>query len=129
MDNRQIEGMFLDETGRAWEYRLPAGKRKLVTKSFLADFVKELRAEFNLKENDTGFVNSASTNGYYRALERCCIRHHLEDEIYRYISEGPCEVSDLYDEELLEIAVTYDVITEKELIGEFPDDDDFYLAL
>lgn len=129
MDNRQTKGMFLDETGRAWEYRLPVIKRKLVTKSFLTDFIQELRTVFNLKENDTGLVNFASTNGYYRALERCCIRHHLEDEIYRYISEAPCEVSDLYDEELLEIAVTYGVITEKELAGEFPDGDDFYLAL
>ena len=129
MDKRQMELTFLDETGRVWQNRLPADKRQLITKQFLSDFIQELRAVFNLKQNDTGLVNFASTNGYYRELERCCIQHHLEDEIYRYISEAPCEVSDLYDEELLEIAVTYGVITEKELAGEFPDDDGFYLAL
>ena len=129
MDKRQMEVTFLDETGKVWSNRLPADKRQLITKQFLSDFIQELRVEFKLKENDFGLVNFASTNGYYRALERCCKRHHLEDEVYRYISDAPCEVSDLYDEELLEIAVTYGVITEEELVGEFPSDEDYYLAL
>ena len=129
MDKQQTEVTFLDETGRVWQNRLPADKRQLITKQFLSDFIQELRTVFNLKENDTGLVDFASTSGYYKALERCCIRHHLEDEIYRFMSAAPWVVADLYDEELLEIAVTYGVITEKELVGEFPNDDSIFHTL
>ena len=83
-------------------------------KKFLENFIRDLRKTFGLKSELAGVV---STNGFYSSLERCCRRHGIYKKVYRFFEKAPWEVSDLYDYELLEMAIEYGIIQETDIFG------------
>lgn len=93
-----------------------AFRRKFITREFLADFIKELTEGIDMERLPDGWIaNVLSTFSFYHALKVCCLKHGIFDEIYSYFDGLPWYISDLYDAQLVEMAIEYGIIPAKAL--------------